>query len=143
MAIVKSDQLTKIEKSPAEQNPARDEDARSRVMVYTFTSAAEAAASTIRLGTLRKGWRLLGMRATAPATFGAATATMSLGVSGTTAKYMALTDIAAALSADANHTAALFHGEVLAADTELIATTAVAALETGDVLTVAVRYSRD
>lgn len=146
MAIFKSVQLTNIESSPAQQNPARDEDARVRSMVYVVTNPAGfVAGDTFRLGTLKKGWRLQGMRATAPATFGAATALLSLGVSGTVAKYMAATDIAAALSADANHTDALKYGEVLAADTELIATTSVAGAGAGvgGSLVVVVRYTRD
>lgn len=146
MAVFKSVQLTNAESSPVVQNSARDQDARSRVMVYTVTNPAGfVATDTVRLGTLRKGWRLLGMRITAPATFGAATATFSLGVAGTAGKYAAAIDIAAAASADANHTAALFHGEVLAADTELIGTfnTAGAGAGVAGTLVVVVRYSRD
>lgn len=142
MAIVKSDQLTNEESTPKVLNPARDKDARKRCMVYTFTSNLEAAGSTIRFGTLKKGWRLLGMRITAPICGGAG-ATLSLGVSGTVAKYLGATAIDAALSADANHTDALFHGEVLAADTEIIGTTAVGALLAAKAIVLVVNYTRD
>lgn len=146
MAIFKSDQITNDESKPRVLNPARDIDARSRVAVYTVTNPAGfAAADTFRLGTLKKDWRILGMRVTAPATFSAATGTLSIGVSGTAAKYMPATDSAAALSADGAHTDALFHGEVLAADTELIATAGTAGAGAGvaGTLKVIVRYSRD
>lgn len=146
MAIFKSVTLTNEEASPKVLNSARDIDARSRVMAWTVTNPAGfAAADTFRLGTLKKGWRLLGMRVTAPATFSAATGTISIGVTGTVAKYMAATDSAAALSADGAHTDALFHGEVLAADTELIATAGTAGAGAGVAgsLRVFVRYSRD
>ena len=146
MAIFKSAQLTNIESSPSVRNPAGDYDGRRRVAVFTVTNPAGfVATDTFRLGTLKKGWRLLGMRATAPATFGAATATLALGVTGTTAKYMAATDIAAALSADANHTDALKHGTVLTADEELIGTigTAGAGAGVAGTLCVVVNYTRD
>jgi hypothetical protein len=142
MATLKSDQLTNIEAVPAVQNPSRDEDARLRVKVFTWTATADVDPSTIRLGVLKKGYRLLGMRVTAPI-IGDTGATLSLGVAGTVAKYMAATAIDAALSADANHTAALFHGEVLTEDVELIATLATADFTATGVLTVVVRYSRD
>ena len=146
MAIFKSTQLTNAESSPVVQNPARDEDARLRTMSWDVTNPAGfVATDTFRLGTLRKGWRLQGMRVTAPATFSAATGTISIGVTGTTAKYMAATDSAAALSADGAHTAALFHGEVMAADTEIIATAGTAGAGAGVAgsLRVHVRYTRD
>ncbi len=143
MATVKSDQLTNIEAIPVVQNPSRDEDARLRVKVFTYTATTLAAGSTIRLGTLKKGYRLLGMRATAPASFGVATATLSLGIAGSVAKYMAATDVDAILAADANHTLALGYGSVLTADEELIATLATEAVDTGGLLTVVVFYVRD
>lgn len=142
MATLKSVQLTNIESVPAVQNPSRDEDARVRVKVFTWVATADVDPSTVRLGTLKKGYRLLGMRATAPI-IGATGATLALGVSGTVAKYMAATAIDAALSADANHTAALGYGSVLTADEELIATLATADFTATGTLTVTVFYSRD
>ena len=105
----------------------------------------EAAGSTIRLGTLKKGWRLLGMRVTTDAALTFVTGVLQLGVSGTPSKYTATNGVAcdAVVSVDANHTDALDYGKVLAADTELIVTTLNAILRVGTKLMVAVRYVRD
>ena len=147
MAVFKSAQLTNIESTPPAQNPARDEDARSRVMVYIpATIAGLVATDTIRLGTLRKGWRLLGMSIVIPANWLAATATISLGVSGTAGKYLAAGAVgAAAVQLDAGNTAALGFGEVLAADTELVATinTAGAGTVPAGTAYIVVKYTRD
>lgn len=147
MATFKSVQLTNIESVPGVQNPARDEDARKRVMVYTVTNITGLVATdTIRYGALKKGWRLLGMKAVIPANWLAATATLSLGVTGTTAKYLSAGAVgAAAVQLDAGNTAALGYGEVLAADIELIGTIGTAGVGTAPTATafVVVEYSRD
>lgn len=122
-----------------------DTGAKVRVNIYTYVGTGdEVATDFITLGTLKAGWRLLGMRATAPATFAAATGTIALGIAGTAAKYMAATDAAAALSADGNHTDALFRGAVLAADEDLRATfgTAGAGAGIAGPLVVEVYYTR-
>jgi hypothetical protein len=146
MAIVKSVQLTNAESTPVVQNPARDYDARVRMAYFSFFPTSEASGSTIRLGTLRAGWRIVKMEAAWPI-IGATSATLSLGVSGTVAKYMAATalDAASAANKQAAETSALFKGEALAADTELIGTTAGAALltSTTNALQVFVYYTRD
>jgi hypothetical protein len=148
MAVFKSQQLSNIESVPSVQNSARDEDARSRVMVYQspVTIAGLVATDTIRLGTLRKGWRLRGMQIVIPVNWLAATATISIGVTGTAGKYLTAGVVgAAAVQLDANNTAALFYGEVLAADTELVATinTAGAGSVPTAIAIVLVNYTRD
>jgi hypothetical protein len=147
MAVFKSVQLTNIEAIPSVQNPARDEDARSRVMVYTTPNITGLVANdTIRLGTLRKGWRLLGMNVVIPVNWLAATATIDIGVSGTENKYLNAGVVgAAAVQLEAGHTAALNYGEVLAADTELVlkVETAGAGSAPTSVAFIVVNYSRD
>lgn len=145
MAISKSDQLTNEESKPRVLNPARDTDARVRSVTWTFTPASEPAGSTIRFGTLKKGWRIQGMDLVGPI-IGAATAQLSIGVVGTVAKYKAAAVVDAVTSAiNFNGTDALFYGEVLAADTEIIGTTSVAALlsTSATPLKLVVRYTRD
>jgi len=124
MAVFKSVQLANEESVPKVLNPAKDKDARKRVMVYTSPDITGLVATdTIRLGTLKKGSRLLGMQIKIIANWLAATSTISIGVSGTAAKYLSAGVVgAAAVSLTANDTIALFFGEVLAADTEIVVT---------------------
>jgi hypothetical protein len=147
MAVFKSVQLTNIEAVPAVQNPARDADARRRAMVYEIGDITGLIADdTIRLGTLRKGWRLLGFNIVIPANKLAATATVDLGVTGTEAKYLAAGVVgAAAVELEAGHTAALNFGEVLAADIELVMKVETAGAGSAPTATafVVARYTRD
>lgn len=147
MAIFKSVQLTNIESSPAVRNPAADYDARKRVAVFVMPDITGLVATdTIRLGTLKKGWRLLGMQFICAANWGAATSTISLGVTGTTAKYLSAGAVgAAAVQLSGNDTVALIRGQVLAADEELIATigTAGAGSAPTAFAAVIVEYTRD
>jgi len=147
MAVFKGVELTNIESVPSVQNPARDSDARSRKMIFTFPNVTGLVANdTIRLGTLRKGWRLLGMKFANAANLLAATSTLSLGITGTAAKYLSAGAVgAAAVQLTGNDTVALNYGAVLAADEELIATIGTAGA--GSVPTAAayvvVEYTRD
>ena len=148
MATVKSIQLANAESTPVVQNPARDSDARVRLAYYSFFPTAEASGSTIRLGTVRKGWRILPISKVVWPVIGAASATLSLGVTGTVAKYMAATalDVVSAVGGVFfAGTDALFAGEVAAADYELIGTTAGGALLTSSTLALQVFlfYTRD
>jgi len=147
MATFKSAQLTNEESSPKVLNPARDKDARKRIMVYTVADITGLVATdTIRYGTLRKGWRLLGMKFVCAANWLAATATISIGVSGTTGKYLSAGAVgAAAVQLDAGNTAALNYGEVLAADQELIGTIGTAGAGSAPTAAnfVLVEYTRD
>ena len=150
MAVFKSFELTNLETSPIVINPARDADARMRQMVYTVTNVTGLVATdTIRFGTLRKGWRLLGMKLVVPVNWLAATATLSLGVAGTVAKYaVGATDGiigAAAVQLNMGHTAALGFGEVLAADIELLGTVNTAGAGSAPTSTcyLVVSYTRD
>jgi len=147
MAIVKSVQLTNQESQPRVLNPARDVDARVRSAYFSFFPTAEAAGSTIRLGTIKKGWRIRPSRVVFPV-IGAAGATISIGVTGTVAKYMAATAVDAVSAVGGLYMAgtdALFAGEVVAADFELIATTAGGALLTSSTLALQIffDYTRD
>jgi hypothetical protein len=135
-------------------NHARDSGALVKIATFTFFPGGQAAGSTIRLGTLKAGWRLRGMRVVCPA-IGAASTTISLGVAGSVAKYMAAQLVDQPLTAGrwtsggvpdiaCNTTAATFFGELLTSDVELIATTAAGSLLTSAVnqLIVNVRYTR-
>jgi hypothetical protein len=147
MAVFKGVELTNIEAVPSVQNPARDSDARSRKMIFTLPNVTGLVANdTIRLGTLRKGWRLLGMKFANAANLLAATSTISLGISGTAAKYLSAGAVgAAAVQLAANDTVALGYGSVLSADEELIATigTAGAGSSPAAAAYVVVEYTRD
>ena len=147
MATFKSVQLTNIESSPAVRNPAADYDARKRVAIFVSPDITGLVANdTIRLGTMKKGWRILGMQFYCAANWLAATATISLGVTGTTAKYLSAGAVgAAAVQLDAANTVALQRGQVLAADEELIATigTAGAGSAPTAFAAVVVEYVRD
>jgi hypothetical protein len=145
MAIVKSIELTNDELIPRVRNIPRDAEAAHRIATFTFFPSGEAAGSTVRFGMLRKGWRLQGMRFSVPTSIGAAGATMSLGIAGAVAKYMAATLLDSGANdkdLNCNDTSVFFYGEVLAADVELIGTTAGGALLTSTVnkLIVQVRY---
>lgn len=147
MATFKSAQLTNEESKPRVLNPARDIDARKRVAVFTVADITGLVANdTIRYGTLKKGWRILGMKFVCAANWLAATATISLGVSGTAAKYLSAGAVgAAATQLDAANTAALNYGEVLAADIELLGTIGTAGAGSAPTAAnfVVVEYSRD
>ena len=147
MAVFRSTQLVSSEAEPAVQVPARDNDARKRVAVFIPQDITGLVATdTIRLGTLRKGWRLLGMKIVIPANWLAATSTISLGITGTVAKYLSAGVVgAAAVQLDANNTSALLFGTVLAADEELMATinTAGAGTTPAGPAVILVEYSRD
>ena len=147
MAVFKSVQLTNIEADPSVRNPARDEDARRRAMVWTTPDITGLVANdTIRLGTLKKGWRLLGFNIVIPVNWLAATATIDLGITGSEAKYLAAGVVgAAAVQLEAGHTSALNFGEVLTADAEIILkveTAGAGSAPTGVAFIVA-RYTRD
>ena len=128
MATFKALQLTNTEASPSVLNPSRDADARLRSTVFTVdTILGLVANDTIRYGTLKKGWRILGIQFMNSANWLAATATIALGITGTTAKYMAASAVgAAATEFKGATTIALGYGVVLAADEELIGTIAAA-----------------
>jgi len=147
MAIFKSTQLTNIETQPAVRNPAKDYDARKRVAVFIMPDVTGLVATdTIRLGALKSGWRLLGMKFVCAANFLTTNATISLGVTGTTGKYLSAGAVgAAAVQLDANNTAALIYGQALTADEELIATigTAGAGSAPTAFACVVVEYTRD
>lgn len=147
MATFKSAQLTNIESSPSVRNPARDYDARKRVAIFTVADITGLVATdTIRYGTLKKGWRLLGMKFVCAANWLAATATISLGVTGTATKYLSAGAVgAAAVQLDAGNTAALNYGEVLAADIELLGTIGTAGAGSAPTAAnfVVVEYVRD
>lgn len=147
MAVFRSTQLVSSEADPSVQVPARDNDARKRVAVFIPQDITGLVATdTIRLGTLRKGWRLLGMKIVIPANWLAATSTISLGITGTVAKYLSAGVVgAAAVQLDANNTSALLFGTVLAADEELMATinTAGAGTTPAGPAVILVEYSRD
>jgi len=147
MATFKSTQLTNAESAPVVQNPARDYDARKRVAIFEIGDVTGLVATdTIRLGALKKGWRLLGMKFVCAANKLAATSTISLGITGTTAKYLSAGAVgAAAVQLTANDTAALINGQVLTADEELIATigTAGAGSSPAAFAYVMVEYTRD
>lgn len=94
---------------------------------FSITTVAGDAGSTIRLTKIFAGERLMGGHI-AGVIFGAAGATLALGITGSTAKFLAATAIDAALNADFAHTPALAFGELQAADGEIIGTTAGGAL---------------
>ena len=147
MAIFKSAQLTNTEASPSVTNPARDFDARKRVAIFTVADITGLVATdTIRYGTLRKGWRILSMQFYCSANWLAATATISLGITGTTAKYLSAGAVgAAAVQLDAAVTVALGRGLVLTADEELIGTIGTAGAGSAPTTAnfVVVEYTRD
>lgn len=138
----KSAQITNNESVPSVVSKTNEDGGRVRVRYFSQTTLAQDAGSTIRLCKLYKGERLLRGRISAPI-MGAANATLSLGITGTTAKYMALTAIDAALAADFAHTQALGMGEELAANSELIATTAVGATLADKALIGYILYVKD
>ena len=130
MAIVKCIQLTNAESRPSVKNQSLDVGATVRFSTFEFGPPnGEAAGSTIRFGILRKGWRLLGMRIASPNNFGAPGCTMVLGIPGNTSKFLSGgVDLSGESTSDCNLTIARSYGEVLAADVELVGTTAGAAL---------------
>jgi hypothetical protein len=105
------------------------------------------ATDFIRLGTIRKGWRLLGMKAVIPVNWLAATATIDIGINGGDVdEYLDAGVVgAAAVQLDAGHTTALGFGEVVAADFELFVTvnTAGAGSAPTSVAYFIVYYARD
>jgi hypothetical protein len=87
MAIVNSIELNNILGKPYVPNLYRDVDSRARIMHWTFNPAGEVSGSTIRLGMLKKGWRLQHLWLIGPI-IGQAGALLAVGVAGNTSKYV-------------------------------------------------------
>lgn len=125
MTAHKSTQETKRTATPPKMLGTDELGGRVRVAFFAFTvpTATVAADETVDLFTLPKGARLLGGQIAAEAmSTGGAAASIQIGVSGTPAKYLGTTSIDAAAISDFANTVALSYGELLSAETTIIAT---------------------
>lgn len=122
MAIVDvvGDQLTLLD---AGKKTAFATESRLERRYFSLTVVTSDLGATYRLVKIYAGERLMGGHI-AGVIAGAASATLALGITGSTAKFLAATAIDAALNADFGHTPALGFGELQTADGEIIGTTA-------------------
>jgi hypothetical protein len=132
MAVVNqvSDQLTLLD---AGKKQAVATEGRSYKRYFSITSVAGDATSVLRLAKLYAGERILHGWIAAEIS-GAATATLALGITGSTSKFLAATAIDAALAARFAHTPLLAMGELQTADGEIIATIGTAGLLAGHII---------
>lgn len=132
MSIVNvvSDQLTLTD---ANKKWAVATEGRVLRRYFSLTTATSDLGATYRFVPIYKGERLMGGHI-AGVIAGASSATLALGITGSTSKFLAATAIDSALNADFAHTPALGFGELQTADGEIIGTTAGGASLDGKVL---------
>jgi len=125
MAVVNqvSDQLTLQD---ADKKLAANSEGKPFRRYFSITTLAGDATSVIRFVKIYKDERLMGGHIAA-VICGAANATLALGITGSTSKFLAATAIDSALNADFNHTPALAFGELQTVDGEIIGTVGTAA----------------
>lgn len=125
MASHNSDQIAKLSATPRSLVKANEAHGRVRIAWWSFTTPAGgvAVSDTVSLVNIPQGARVVGGRIAWEAlSSGGGTATVSLGVAGSAAKYLGATDADAAGGAEFGHTVALNHGDALTEDTILVAT---------------------
>lgn len=130
MAEHKSDQITGLETVPVALPQTNTLHGRVRVAYWSFTTPAGGVAigDTVKLVRLPKGCRLLAGRFTAEAmSTGAGAASVTIGVSGSAARYLEATSIDAAAAGDFADTLARNFGDERTAETDVIATASVEA----------------
>lgn len=122
----KSTQQTDLDAIPRKNLKPNELGGRIRIAFWTFTTGSVTAPDvndTIDLVTLPKGARILGGQTVNEAMSSAGgTAGVSIGIAGAAAKYASALDLDAAGSDLFANTIALNYGEVLAAETKIIAT---------------------
>lgn len=114
---------------------------RRRVMLWEFTCASDAAGTYTAPTVIPRGARILDVRMNASATMGAS-ATIALGISGSTEKYRAAATFTTANAWVSTALNAAI-GVELTADEQIIMTTAVAALPSSGRLLIEVEYVLD
>lgn len=146
MAVLKSDQFTKLDASPPERLPPDEFYGRRRVSYFSFTVPVGNAAinDTVQLCRVPAGARLLGGKFKSEAmTTGAGAASIQLGDGTTAAKYLGTTSIDAAAEGEFADTVALNYGEKLASELTLTATVVTEAWAAGQRLLGEVEYVVD
>lgn len=141
MAALNGTQMAKLKASPVDYPDVADVGGRVRCFNEKITLAAQASGDTIAVARLPKGARVLYGVLNASATLGG-TATIAIGITGTTGKYRAAATFTTA------DTPVLFGvnagvGEALAAEEEIIITIAAAALPGSGTLRVMMFYTID
>jgi len=134
MAAYKSVQETKRTNVPPKMLAPDELKGRIRVAYFDYTVPAGGIAlnDTVDLCTLPLGARLLGGRYANSAMGG--TGALQIGVAGTAGKYLAATSIAAAGNGSFAADVATNVGDVMTAETTLVATVSTAGWQAGGVL---------
>ena len=146
MAVLKSDQITDLDKIPQVLGDPRDFGGRVRVAYFSFTvpTGDAATSDTVQLTKVPSGARILGGWFAAEAmTTAGGDASIQIGDGTTAAKYLGTTSVDAAAEADFAVTVALNFGEKLTSELVLTATVITEAWAATKKLTGWVRYVVD
>lgn len=146
MTAHKSVQETKRQASPPKMLATDELAGRVRIAHFKFTVPAGDAAidDTIDLTTLPKGARIIaGHLAYEAMSTGGAAASVQIGTAASAAKYLGTTSVDAAGTTAFANTVALAYGDLLAADTTIIATVKTEALAATKILTGHILYVLD